>query len=378
MSNVAATDATGQPISASNPEESAFHQLFPQIPSKEKLVQSCSCGIIRRKLVRMGRMYVTPLRICFSSSFMDEPLIIQLEDVLTFEKRSGFLCDTIVVTTKGRAEYDFTAFLSTGVTQMFNLLKTLWCVREKYAADRASSISTGDKPDSTSSVSSRSNSVGSSATRPRVREVSVAESQQDARPKSTSVKTKDNGEQESESSNGSLSSVPRPTSPGLKESPGHTNFTLEKVLVTAEKRKLATSEGNDEARAKAVPEFRRFFPSMPSTESVIDSFTCCYQFGASRLGKMWITQNCILFVSPMMESKLEINFEDVSKVEKEQKLVLLDGFCIRLKNGDSKSFSNFPSRDAALKVVESTFQKFHNAKNSQKDANVCDAPAGPL
>jgi hypothetical protein len=377
MANVAAPDVKAQPINASNPEENAFHQLFSQIPTKEKLVQSCNCGLIRRKLVRMGRMYVTPLRICFTSSFIGEPLIIQLEDVLTFEKKTSFLCNTIVVITKVRAEYDFTAFLSTGVTQMFNLLKTLWSVREKYAADRASSISAGDESDSASSASFRTNSVGSSASRSRAREAKDTESLQGSHSRSVSIGAKGNGRQESEMSVGSQCSAARLASPGAKERSILADTPLDRAA-TPEKRKSTVGESNDEVRAKAVPEFRRFFPSLPPSESVIDSFTCCYQFGASRLGKMWITQDYILFVSPMMESKLEINFEDVSKVEKEQKLVLLDGFCVRLKNGESNSFSNFPSRDAALKVVESTFKSFQTAKSAQKNEQAVDVPAGPL
>ena len=377
MSSIAAPDVKAQPISASNPEEQAFHQLFPQIPAKEKLVQSCNCGLIRRKLVRMGRMYVTPLRICFTSSFMEEPLIIQLEDVLAFEKKSSFVCDTIVVITKVRHEYDFTAFLSTGVTQMFNLLKTLWSVREKYAANRTSSVSAGDESDSSFSVSSRSNSVGSSASRSRGREVKDMEFQHDLQSRSVSVSPRPNMRKDSELSIGSQSSAARPVSPSLKERLSQTNSTLEKSL-SIEKRKSVAVEGADEVRAKAAPEFRRFFPSVSSKESVIDSFTCCYQFGASRLGKMWITQNYILFVSPMMESKLEINFEDVLNIEKEQKLVLLDGFCVLLKNGDSKSFSNFPSRDAALKVVELAFQSFLDAKNAKENESTGDVAAGPL
>ncbi|KPI83958.1 hypothetical protein ABL78_6989, partial [Leptomonas seymouri] len=377
MSTVAALDVKAQMITASNPEESAFHQLFPQIPSKEKLVQSCNCGLIRKKIVRMGRMYVTPLRFCFTSSFMDEPLIMQLEDIFSFEKKSSFLCDTIVVITKERTEYDFTAFLSIGATQMFNLLKTLWSVRGKYAADRANSISADDESDSASSVSSRSNSIENSVSCSRERDVCDTESQPDVQSRSTNAGAKANSRKECELSVGSQSSAARPTAPGPKEKPNRPEFTLEKVAIP-EKRKPITGEGSDDGRLKAVPEFRRFFASMPSTESVIDSFTCCYQFGASRLGKMWITQNYILFVSPMMESKLAINFEDVTTIEKEQTLVLLDGFCVRLKSGDSKSFSNFPSRDAALKVVESTFQNFQSTKSSQKYDDAGGASAGLL
>ncbi|KAK7195066.1 GRAM domain containing protein [Novymonas esmeraldas] len=381
MSNVAAPDVKAQPITTSSPEEQAFRQLFPQLPQQERLVQSCNCGLVRRKLVRMGRMYVTPLRVCFASSFIEEPLIILLEDVLTFERKTSFVCDTVVLVTKTRVEYDFTAFISTGVTQMYNLLKTLWSVREKYAAEKASSLSPDDDSDVSSaatSESSRTVSRGSSAA--RVGGADFRDDQSlDPQSLSTSNCVRASGGQEPDvaaerdrafSAVSSLQVSP----PAAKERSGSAEAMLEKSL-PSEKRKSTIHETGGDTRPSSAPEIRRFFPSIPPTEAVKDSFTCCYQFGASRLGKMWITQHFLLFVSPMMESRIQINFADVAKIEKEQKLVLLDGFYVKLKSGTSMSFSNFTSRDAALNVIESTFQA---AKAEQKSAAEATSLSGPL
>ncbi|GET87623.1 GRAM domain containing protein, putative [Leishmania tarentolae] len=372
-------DAKAQLIMTSSPEEQNFHQLFPEVSPREKLVQSCNCGLMRRKLMRMGRMYVTPLRICFTSSFIEEPLIILLENVLTFERKTSFVFDTIVVVTKARVEYNFTAFISMRVTQMYNLLKTLWSVREKYAADRDSSPYPEPESDaslsvgfvsspSTSPTSSTANCCGADPRDNHFHDsppLSSRNRQSTGGKKESDVCTEGNRAAASspDSQMGTLSAVEKQSTGGL---------SLERSSLQNRKR---LQEGRNDARSGTIPEFRRFFPLVPQTETVKDSFTCCYQFGANRLGKMWVTQSFILFVSPMMESTVEIKFSDVEKIEKEQKLVLLDGFYVQLKSGASMSFSNFTSRDAALNVIESTFQA---SKAQQKDTPENTEVSGPL
>ncbi|CBZ25425.1 conserved hypothetical protein [Leishmania mexicana MHOM/GT/2001/U1103] len=325
-------------------------------------------------------MYVTPLRICFTSSFIEEPVIILLENVLTLERKTNFVCDTIVIVTKARVEHDFTAFFSTGVTQIYNLLKTLWSVREKYAADRATSLYPEPKSDASSSddfVSTPSTSRASSAGNRGGAEGRDNQSQ-DSQPLSSSNQQRTNGQQDSDvcterdRATASLSASHVGT-PGVVEKQSTSGLSQERSSLQNRKNRLP--EGSSDACLGTIPEFRRFFPSLPQTETVKDSFTCCYQFGASRLGKMWVTQNFILFVSPMMESRIEIKFCDVEKIEKEQKLVLLDGFYVQLKSGASMSFSNFTSRDAALNVIESTFQA---SKAQQKDTAEDSVVSGPL
>ncbi|KAG5503806.1 hypothetical protein JIQ42_07323 [Leishmania sp. Namibia] len=326
-------------------------------------------------------MYVTPLRICFTSSFIEEPLIILLENVLTLERKVSFVCDTIVVVTKARVVHDFTAFISTGVTQMYNLLRTLWSVREKYAADKASSLN----PDEESDVSSSADSLSGRATS---RASSVA--------CRSSIETRDTPSKDTQSltANSLMSTHGKQDTDGCTEidravapSPAShvgASASVEKQSASSlllersgslRSRKSGLQERSHDIRPGAIPEFRRFFPSIPHNETIKDSFTCCYQFGASRLGKMWITQNFILFVSPMMDSRIEIKFSDVEKIEKEQKLVLLDGFYVQLKSGVSMSFSNFTSRDAAMNVIESTFQA---SKLLQKAATANSWVSGPL
>nr|CAJ2470555.1 unnamed protein product [Leishmania braziliensis] len=380
MSNSSTPDAKVQVVTTSSAEDQLFHQLFPQLRRNEKLVQSCNCGLIRRKLVRMGRMYVTPLRICFTSSFIEEPLFILLENVLTLERKASFVCDTIVVVTKTQVEHDFTAFISTGVTQMYSLLKTLWSVREKYTADRARSLCPDDKSDAssaTSSLSGRLTTGGNSAAYGSGAEARDSQSQ-DTHPLSASNWLSTNGRQDAEDCTECdraavslrASSV---GAPAVVEKQSTSGLLLERSSL--QNRKSGPQESSNDVQSGTNPEFRRFFPSIPQTETIKDSFTCCYQFGASRLGKMWVTQNFILFVSPMMESRIEIKFSDVEKIEKEQKLVLLDGFYVQLKSGSSLSFSNFTSRDAALNVIESTFQASKAQQNgTKKDTGV----SGPL
>ncbi|KAG5508197.1 hypothetical protein JKF63_05452 [Porcisia hertigi] len=326
-------------------------------------------------------MYVTPLRICFTSSFIDAPIAIPLEDVLAFERKSSFVCDTIVVLTKARDEYNFTAFISTGVTQMHSLLKTLWSVREKYAAGRANSTFPEHETgvlSSASTVSRGAMSKESSAVYSGSSEPQDGQPQSSQHPSSSDrLHTSDKQDPDMSESHDRCAASLLPLHMG-SPSTVEKQTTHESSVVrsgSSEKRKRRHNESCNDVSSWTTPEFRRFFPLIPHTETLADSFTCCYQFGASRLGKMWITQHFILFVSPMLTSKIEIKFSEVARIEKEQKLVLLDGFCVRLKSGASMSFSNFTSRDAALNVIESAF---HASKAREEETSDDTKVPGPL
>ncbi|RNC47679.1 hypothetical protein TcCL_NonESM02447 [Trypanosoma cruzi] len=91
------------------PEEQVFHRLFHQIPLSEKLVESRQCALLtkKKKFARMGTLYASSLRLCFSSSFLKEPVMMRWEDVISVKKGTSFLFEAIFVKTKGQEEYIF-------------------------------------------------------------------------------------------------------------------------------------------------------------------------------------------------------------------------------------------------------------------------------
>jgi len=113
-----------------------FHKAFPQVPQTENVVQEFQCSLSRKKLLRVGRLYVTPVRLCFSSMLVD-PVEIAWEEVASCDKKTAMLFDQIIVkpTDPKRfgGELCFTGFMN-GCSSPFSTIKMLWNVRRKYSS----------------------------------------------------------------------------------------------------------------------------------------------------------------------------------------------------------------------------------------------------
>ncbi|CAD2221703.1 hypothetical protein AGDE_04704 [Angomonas deanei] len=118
----------------------------------------------------------------------------------------------------------------------------------------------------------------------------------------------------------------------------------------------------------------RYFPGLPKEEVLARSFRCSCATGVVRSGKLCVTDNFILFYSPMMEGGIKISFNDVSTVEKERKMTILDGLTITKKDGEFLTFTNFVSRDAAFNMLIEYLSKVKD----KSQAVVGSSDEGPL
>ncbi|KEG09979.1 hypothetical protein DQ04_04351020 [Trypanosoma grayi] len=333
-------------VASYTPEEQVFHRLFPQVPLSEKLVESRQCAFMskKKKFARMGTLYASSLRICFSSSFLKEPVMVRWEDVASVEKGTSFLFEAIVMKLKNGEEFIFSGFLSGGAAQTFKLLKTLWTVRARYAfSDALVSTSTGVSPLAPDAASVHSSDVSSG----------VCED----------LDEKQEGDLSRSSSASSLKPAP---AEGISCNPLSEDMTgdsdtigridwkpdiEEKVRNHVNTPKLLSVQ--DPASDKF--EWLQYFPNIPKSELLVDYFQCSYVSGVHRLGKLYITTNYVLFSSVMMGEGLQISFKDVRSIEKEQTMMILDGIGIKLNNGNIYSFTSFVSRDAAFNILTHFF-----------------------
>jgi hypothetical protein len=154
MDSPAATTLTAPHMAAA---PSDFHRLFPQVPVNENVVQEFQCSLSRKKILRVGRLYVTPVRLCFSSMLVDA-VELPWADVSNCEKKSQMLFDQIIITPTDRTRYGgelcFTGFMN-GCASPFSTIKMLWGVRKKYAKIAAPSNGSMGSMDSAASPTSQ-------------------------------------------------------------------------------------------------------------------------------------------------------------------------------------------------------------------------------
>jgi hypothetical protein len=394
--------ATQQPqqqpqLASYTSDEMAFHRLFPQVPLSEKLVESFQCGLSRKKIVRMGRMYLTSLRICFHSSFMKENVVIDWDQVTLVEKKSNFVFEAVIVEVGGgQGERHFFSAFMYGVTdQAHKLMTMLWTVRTKYGAAMEASNSAAD-PSSLAAVEGGE----PSALQPVI---AAAASQHPGARSSSPVAVDDpppaadgdgpsHGDRDAASSSdppptragGSVDRRPAHESPARRPRPVESDEALaapvrEYVSPAASKGRTLTpipqpqpqppppakavqpvsspQTGPASQQSAAAPladashEILKHFPTVAKSETVVDRFQCSYVSGVHRLGGLYITTNYILFHSLMMSEGLLIKFSDVASIEKEQTIIILDGIVVTTRAGVAHSFTSFVSRDAAFNIL---------------------------
>ena len=89
--------ATHQVVGTYTADEATFHRVFPSIPLSEKIVDQYQCSVMRNKVVRLGKLYLTNTRLCFTSTFIRDPVNLPWEAVASVQRRTNFLFDSIVL-----------------------------------------------------------------------------------------------------------------------------------------------------------------------------------------------------------------------------------------------------------------------------------------
>ena len=420
-----------QPPASYTSEEMAFHKLFPNVPLSEKLVESFQCGLSRKKIVRMGRMYLTSLRICFHSSFMKESVTIDWDQVIGVEKKSNFVFEAVIVEVNGGERHFFSAFMYGVTDQAHKLMTMLWTVRSKYgaagaaaagqqqaeseiaaavAAAAATTKSVGAAPgsgqvDDDARVNSpaaeqailpspdddTSERAGSDpAATLDIAGAAAAGGNRSSQPSPARVRPTENSFSTAAEATGrpsggmldkpQLRDEPRPVTPQQGPSKSRRNAPEGAASTAAP----SGQEGAVPATRRAVtppaqrpepttPDIFKHFPSISKSETVVDRFQCSYVSGVHRLGGLYITTNYILFHSVMMSEGVMIKFSDVSSIEKEQTIIILDGIVVTTKSGVSHSFTSFVSRDAAYNILVHFFGP-HKIK-AAKEKSIATAAA---
>lgn len=488
--------ATGSPLSSHQPstnsnntaasytpDELAFHKLFPQVPLNEKLVESYQCGLSRKKIVRMGRLYLTSLRLCFHSTFLSDNLMMEWEHVDAVEKKENFVFEAIVVKGSGGDTHYFSAFMYGMTDQAHKMTTMLWNVRRKYAVGGGhahpggaagggsartfhgrteSTASTGsigfplatvESPDLGPVTDRTSPSAGMTSPIAAVA-ASHPERTDDAQHVDEEAATTTPPNTSGTPENGSMTFSPRQaekltnqsalgteTTQGAPAVPnnssvGHMpNLSIGSGSDPQPKEETAPSQLTKQdtmpprpseespqlaavrpgtatppleppkspvAKPHAVPsatgsaaqvpppagkpadrrtekaiarstvvvdtphDVLKYFPHVPKTETVVDSFQCSYVVGVHRLGKLYITANYVLFSSVMLAEGVSLKFSDIVSIEKEQTMVILDGVVMATRQGQTHAFTSFVNRDSAFSILQHFFGA-HRTKQSTRD-----------
>ncbi|KAB5593994.1 GRAM domain-containing protein YSP2 [Ceratobasidium theobromae] len=113
-------------VVASSKRNADFHELFPNVPEMDYLVQDYGCAWHRDILVQ-GRLYISENHLCFYANIFGwvTTLTIPFLDVVTIEKRmtAYVIPNAIFVKTYG-SEYTFASFLTRDT--VYDLMRSLW------------------------------------------------------------------------------------------------------------------------------------------------------------------------------------------------------------------------------------------------------------
>ncbi|CAE6493001.1 unnamed protein product [Rhizoctonia solani] len=114
-------------VVASSKRNADFHELFPNIPEGDYLVQDYGCAWHREILVQ-GRLYISENHLCFYANIFGwiTSLTIPFLDITGIEKRmtAYVIPNAILITTFGGTEYTFASFLTRDT--VYDLMQSLW------------------------------------------------------------------------------------------------------------------------------------------------------------------------------------------------------------------------------------------------------------
>lgn len=125
---------------ASNKRNADFHELFPNIPEGDYLIEDYGCALQREILIQ-GRIYISENHICFHANIFGwiTDLSIPIYEITGLEKKmTAFVIPNAIQITTRQAKYTFASFLSRDTT--YDVIANIWrLARPEYVVDDAGS-----------------------------------------------------------------------------------------------------------------------------------------------------------------------------------------------------------------------------------------------
>ncbi|KAI6133718.1 GRAM-domain-containing protein [Pisolithus croceorrhizus] len=117
-----------------------FHELFPNIPEGDYLIEDYGCALQREILIQ-GRIYISENHICFHANIFGwiTDLSIPIYEITGLEKKmTAFVIPNAIQITTRQAKYTFASFLSRDTT--YDVIANIWrLARPEYVVDDAGS-----------------------------------------------------------------------------------------------------------------------------------------------------------------------------------------------------------------------------------------------
>lgn len=111
---------------ASNKRNADFHDLFPNVPEGDYLIEDYGCALQREILIQ-GRIYISENHICFHANIFGwvTDLVIPIYDIQTLEKRmTAYVIPNAILITTPRTKYTFASFLARDT--VYDVIHNIW------------------------------------------------------------------------------------------------------------------------------------------------------------------------------------------------------------------------------------------------------------
>lgn len=111
---------------ASSKRNFEFHQLFPQVPEDDYLIEDYGCALLRDILIQ-GRLYVSENHLCFKANIFGwvTNVVLSFSEIISIEKRmTAYVIPNAIQISTLQSKHNFTSFLSRDAT--YDLIVNIW------------------------------------------------------------------------------------------------------------------------------------------------------------------------------------------------------------------------------------------------------------
>ncbi|SNX84843.1 related to YSP2 - protein involved in programmed cell death [Melanopsichium pennsylvanicum] len=111
---------------ASSKRNHEFHQLFPQVPGDDYLIEDYGCAFVREILIQ-GRLYISENHLCFKANIFGwvTNVVLPFSEIISIEKRmTAFVIPNAIQISTLQSKHNFTSFLSRDAT--YDLTVNIW------------------------------------------------------------------------------------------------------------------------------------------------------------------------------------------------------------------------------------------------------------
>lgn len=111
---------------ASSKRNYEFHQLFPQVPEDDYLIEDYGCALVRDILIQ-GRLYISENHLCFKANIFGwvTNVVLPFSEIISIEKRmTAFVIPNAIQISTLQSKHNFTSFLSRDAT--YDLTVNIW------------------------------------------------------------------------------------------------------------------------------------------------------------------------------------------------------------------------------------------------------------